>query len=593
MQSADGPRHHLADIDAAISKGRLLAAYDLATAAIALDPHNVALRHRAVLALARAGLTDLAEARYQEWALAGARPADRRLRIDLAALQARLMKDRALKSAGGERLDLLKKAAGAYGAIFEETGDSYVGVNAATLHLWAGDVPTAKRLAERALPLVAGADYYAEATRAEALLVLGDCAGAAAALARAAATEADFQKWSVTRRQLQRGCALVGCEPSLLAVIDPPAFIHFLGHMPGKRFDAADEDKVARTIAAEIERLGVRFGYGALAAGADILFAEALIAGGAELHVVLPFDAEDFCRVSVKPAGERWAARYRACMEAAASVRLATDDLYLGDDSLFSYATRYAMGLALQHAAFLGAGVQQIAVWDQEPSGGPGGTGDDVSFWRRLAHPQIVISPRGDTVHAPRIYHSPDPPSERGSRQIRGVLFGDVSGFSGLRESQVPLFTAYALKRVADALKPLADRILVRNTWGDGIFLVLEDAEATAEAAMSVQSAWATLDFGALGLPPDLGLRLGVSVGPVRRIRDPITGRTNFVGAHVSQVARIEPVVPPGMTFATEAFAVALMLDREARFACDYMGAIELAKQAGSRPLYRLCRAGD
>ena len=107
-----------------------------------------------------------------------------------------------------------------------------------------------------------------------------------------------------------------------------------------------------RSLAAE--ELGaagdVGFGYGSLAAGADILFAEQLLERGASLHVVLPFDCAEFVEVSVRPAGEGWVARFRACLDRAASVHYATEDRYLGDDHLFGYCSQVAMGLALLRA---------------------------------------------------------------------------------------------------------------------------------------------------------------------------------------------------------------------------------------------------
>ena len=45
---------------------------------------------------------------------------------------------------------------------------------------------------------------------------------------------------------------------------------------------------------------------GSLAAGADLLIAERLLARGVELHVVLPFSVGEFVRVSVDAAGPEW-----------------------------------------------------------------------------------------------------------------------------------------------------------------------------------------------------------------------------------------------------------------------------------------------
>ncbi len=49
---------------------------------------------------------------------------------------------------------------------------------------------------------------------------------------------------------------------------------------------------------------------GALASGADILFAKAALAEGIELEVLLPFDVATFRKTSVEPAGEPWLSDY-------------------------------------------------------------------------------------------------------------------------------------------------------------------------------------------------------------------------------------------------------------------------------------------
>ena len=49
---------------------------------------------------------------------------------------------------------------------------------------------------------------------------------------------------------------------------------------------------------------------GALASGADILFARAALAEGIRLEVLLPFDVATFRKTGVEPAGEAWISHY-------------------------------------------------------------------------------------------------------------------------------------------------------------------------------------------------------------------------------------------------------------------------------------------
>ena len=164
-------------------RGELLAAYDIANRGLEQHPEDVDLAYRAVLALARSGSTSEAERRFVELHLTDVDTED------VAALWARILKDRALAASGEERRRLAEAAALAYQRIADQNRAYFPAINAATLHLVAGDAATARSLASEALSLVeaSGEDtYYAAATRAEAKLLLGDPGSAHTELAAAA-----------------------------------------------------------------------------------------------------------------------------------------------------------------------------------------------------------------------------------------------------------------------------------------------------------------------------------------------------------------------------------------------------------------------
>ena len=112
------------------------------------------------------------------------------------------------------------------------------------------------------------------------------------------------------------------------------------------------------------------------------------------LQVVLPFETAEFERTSVAPAGAGWVDRFRACLGRAESVVHASDSSFMGDDELFGYAGRIAMGHALNRAAFLDAPAQQLAVWDQAEGAILAGTAHDVAVWKASGHPTHVIALR-------------------------------------------------------------------------------------------------------------------------------------------------------------------------------------------------------
>ncbi len=575
-------------------RGELLSAFDIAERGLEEHPNDVALKHRAVLALARAGATEEAARRFDRYGLGGSSDEE------VAALQARIAKDVALACEGGERRRLACSAAELYAAVFARTGGFYPAINAATLSLIAGDAVQARELAERVLGLVkaSGEDsYWTVATEAEALLLLGRDAAAHAALERAAPRhEGDYGALATTRRQLRVICEKLGVDLALLKPLTGPGVVHFCGHRIGTNgFPPEAEARVASSIARVLEHDSPGYAYGALAGGADILWAEALLAHGAELHAVLPFADNEFVEQSVTSCGPTWAERFMRCRDAATEVRYATDDAFLGDDILFRYGGELAMGLALLRARYLDAEVRQLAVWDGRPARAPAGTAIDVATWQSGGRAATIVSPARETESAPTSVANPiaaaAPEHARAGRVVRAMLFGDFKWFSRLTDEQAVAFAARVLGPIADVIRRHRDDVLHANTWGDGVAVVLPDAVTAAAFALELQDVVSSIDLESEGLPAHLALRLGGHVGPVFPVYDPVLELQRFTGSHVSRTARIEPVTPAGAVYVTEAFAAALVLAGTRELTCDYVGHIAAAKGYGKLRMYRLRRA--
>jgi tetratricopeptide (TPR) repeat protein len=570
-------------------RGELLLAVDLAERGLREHPDDPWLCHRAVLCLARSGSTDEARRRFD---LSGLAEFDDE---DTAALGARIAKARAVAASGRERRERAASAAAGYHAVFSRTGGYYPAVNAGTLSLLAGDRDAARTLAAQALELVGRDDrgnYYAAATEAEALLLLGDEVAAAAALERAAlAAEGDHGALATTRRQLRTICAETGTDPAILDVLSGPSVAHYCGHRieasdAAPRFRPEEVPAARERIAEAVERDTPAYAYGSLAGGADILWAEALLERGCELHVVLPFDHDEFVRRSVAPSGSGWVDRFHRCIGAARDVRYATDDAFLDDDVLYRYGSELAMGMALLHAEHLDTRARQFALWDGGPALGDAGTAIDVETWARGGRDATVVAV-GDPERA-------GPPAEEGSRShriVRALVFADVKGFSKLSDEQMPRFSEHVLGALARSIEPHAERVEHRNTWGDAVFLVCDGVGDAAACALDLQAAMDAIDLQRHGLPDHLALRLGCHVGPVFRTWDPVLDEVGFMGTHVSRTARIEPVTPPGVVYVTEPFAAALALEGSGEFLCDYVGHMPAAKDFGRLRMHRLHRA--
>lgn len=73
---------------------------------------------------------------------------------------------------------------------------------------------------------------------------------------------------------------------------------------------------------------------GALASGADILFARAALAEGIPLEITLPFDVDTFRKTSVEPAGEPWTGHYER-ITTTANVKIENVGLNPADADLY------------------------------------------------------------------------------------------------------------------------------------------------------------------------------------------------------------------------------------------------------------------
>jgi hypothetical protein len=568
-----------------IRRGEILAAYDIAHAALEAGEGSREVAYTAVLCLARAGAVDFARDEYVRLGLVEAHD-----HADAVALGGRLLKDVALAARGPRRIAFAKASLRRYDALSERFGGLYGAINAATLTLVAGDRAgaAARAAAVLATPPTSGltgeAAYYETASRAEAWFLAGDPDAARETLAAAVAfAPRAFAAHASTLRQLEMLCRETGADAGWLTPFRPPVCAHFTGHITN-----LPEDDLRQRIDQVLREQRVGSGYGGLAAGADILFAEALLDAGAELHVVLPVSQASFVEVSVAPFGEGWVPRFERCLARATSVRYASQDPYRGDEQVFAYSSQFAMGCAVLRAETLSTEAIQLAVWDGYAAPGPAGVSVDMAYWTGSQRRLEVI----------RVQRPPPCSSRWGSAQagpdrraMKAMLFADVQGFGALRDDQIPAFIEGVMGRMAETVEGLASPPRHVETWGDGLFLVFEQPIDAALAALALLEGHRELDLKALGLPRGLGLRIGGHYGPVHLRTNPLTKAPAVIGAHVVVAARIEPDVAPGSAYVSEALAGALATFHGDRVRCGYVGRTQGRKGFAATPIFSLSRA--
>jgi class 3 adenylate cyclase len=381
----------------------------------------------------------------------------------------------------------------------------------------------------------------------------------------------------------------------VIEALQPPPVLVYCGHM----FTAgcAAEPALRARIDAALDELGACIAFGPLACGADILIAEALLARGGELNVVLPFREDDFLDQSVRSGGPGWEARFRACMDAADEVVLASDSAFVGDDNQFAYGTRVAMGLAEIRARQLETRAVQLAVLSDDAAAlvrsHIAGTQADVEQWQALGRESRIIE--AGPVRRDLVFPRVEPPADRLERGAFSILFADYKGFSKLGERELPYFASGVMGAIGEVLDQFDDQILFRNTWGDAVYAVISTPGIAARVAVLLQERLASP-------PPELerqaggaamGMRIGIHHGPIYKGFDRVVKQPLWFGTEVTRTARIEPVTPTGAVYCTEAFAAMLALERADAFTHHYVGRVALAKGYGEIGMYRLVRLRD
>ena len=471
------------------------------------------------------------------------------------SVRGRLLKDSALGASGAERRRLYLEAAQAYARAGEPGGASYPLINAATLSLLAGRTDQAKALAAQVLersgaqPDEPETPYYRAATRAEALLLLGDVAKAKLAFAEAIAlAPRAWEDHASTLRQFGLILGELGQGAAWLDPLRPPRSLHFAGHMAV----APREAGVGRKIREVLEKERIGFGYGALAAGADILIAEALLERRAELHLVLPAPPETFRRTSVETFGGDWGFRFDAVIARADSVHTVAGTADPAGALGIQLAAQVAMGEAVMQAQTLMTEAVQLLILDTgKPESRKGGASVWLgAAWKDSGRRQHVIVARRTTGRPAAVR------SARGLAPARlaALLAVQVSEPQTADGAHIDRLVGEVFPRVGRALAKGPAAILIPRWTGDALAAAYASPIDAAEAALSIADA-----LGGVA-----SVRIGGHFGVVRRVDDPFGGAPLLLGAdsaiHVS-----------------EDFAAALHAGGEVRARTEYVGDLPIS----------------
>ena len=548
-----------------------LETYERAEDTILLGNATAETKVSAVLALARGGAIELALKRFKSFQLDQLTDNENAL-----ALLGRLLKDRASTLPKPEQRIALEESADAYHKAWQITGGHYSGINAATLYTLAGKTDIGQDIAKRTLKTASSmkvketpeARYYRKASCAEAHLLLGKTDKARTVLAEA--RKLDPTNWvahATTLRQFERILTYQNKDTDWLNGFRPPQTCFYTGRIQGIVANSKPALAITERINLFLDNTPLTYAYGALAAGVDILFAEAALARGTQLNILLPCQKDVFETYSVAPFGKAWVSRYRECLSQASIVTEATNDDTLMGETAISLAAQISMGQAIDQADALATRAVQALI---QPS--------DRGLSEQLKQTWLS-SGRGFesvTLEASNIslagtkMPTPELPGSR--RNLAAMLFADLTGFGQLNDEDVRNVLTHILGPLSEALKSTGVAMTHVDSWGDGIFAVFDDVASATKAARALQNKMQNISFVDSNLPATLSLRIGCHYGPVTYADDPITGRPGVFGSQVSYAAKIEPVAVPGAILASEAFASALALSPYNEASSHYIG---------------------
>jgi class 3 adenylate cyclase len=590
--------------------GEPLLAYDVLSEGTKLFPSDASLRRLIALALARSGASESANTILAELFREGHRDEES------LGLLARTHKDLAAQAnSNAQRERHLRQAYLLYDEAYQRTGGYWSGINAATLACLLNKRKRAAILATQVqsrcrqelckLSGRAAERYWIYSTLGEAALVQRNWGEAELWYTQAVkACEGD---WGSLQSTLHNARLLLSHFGDDLARLEQlfrfPTVIVFAGHLvdlPTRRvprFPPELAEAVKKEISRRVQEFNGGFGYASAACGGDILFHEAVLEAGGEVRVVLPYERELFSRKSVDVGGSgNWVKRFKGVLAKAVDVHELSEHDQEDDRTSLEFANLMLHGLAQLRAEQLETKLIPLVLWDGKPGDGPGGTADNVARWRKVGM-EVEIVDLGAMLYSSGYIVKPEsrrgvPPAGRRQRrrhnfvpEIRPLLFADFEGFSKLSDAEVPRFVNHCLGLVGKLVRQTRNKPIMKNTWGDGLFLVFNSVRDAGNFALEFRERVCRTAWAEKGLP-NMKVRIGLHAGPVFSGNDPVTQRMTYIGAHVSRAARIEPITPPGHVYASQAFAALASAEGVREFRCDYVGQTSLAKKYGTYPTY-------
>ena len=406
----------------------------------------------------------------------------------------------------------------------------------------------------------------------------------------------------------------------------PARIALFSGHRvdtpdrPTPRFPAHRIDACQQALHAFIAAENIDVGYSSAANGGDLIFIDEILKRRGSAHIVLPFAEEQFRNTTLAVGGDgedQWTEQFDRLVigerEGAVLWHASQSTVdAAGMDPYYAHTNRVILGMGRLKAKELDGELVAVSVMESSEDRSIGGTYAAVNEWRKQHIPNVIWSPMsGEWRDGSKDLPFTAEEDEALQRQSltdslegydpssafvvnRTLLFADVMGFSGFSDSQVAAFCEGVLGGVNELVETSDSPPVELNTWGDGLFMVFENAVAGANFALRLCELMKMGNrdgrWGRYGLPEELFMRVSLHSSPVRQLQNPLTLKASHWGHNVSIAARIEPITPPNQVYGTASTAALIAAEGASHLAADFVGMVPLAKAFGTLELFRIHR---
>ena len=105
------------------------------------------------------------------------------------------------------------------------------------------------------------------------------------------------------------------------------------------------------------------------------------------------------------------------------------------------------------------------------------------------------------------------------TRTVKALLFSDVKGFSKMSERDCLLFCRNFHSGVQkDVLSRYEESIILQNTWGDALHVVMDDLTKAGNLALDLRDWMEQFDWRGVGMSFDLKIRIALHAGVVTKV---------------------------------------------------------------------------